>query len=229
MADTFTQIEESSRGLFPAPALAFAMVIGIGIAIGSARRSRSRGPSNLRDKRAALSTYLRDHLSGSDAATQIVERLRRTHAGTEEGRLFGTLFQEFQEERAVVQAVLASLGASEQSPKRFVAHASASALKMTAGGEPGELSFFRTVEGLLTGIQGKRCMWRALQSLHPAAPEPGDNRFAKLESQAVRQWDVLERRRLSLASATFVGLVDGAGLPVVVPRGDSREPRGEVE
>jgi hypothetical protein len=187
----------------PAPALALAAVIGLGIAIEGARRRRPRGDTATTDARAALSTYLREHLSGSDAATQIVERLRRTRAGTEDGRLFGTLFQEFQEERDVVRAVLASLGASEQSPKRLVAKASGSVIKMVAGGEPGELSLFRTLEGLSTGVQGKRCMWRALQQLHLGPPAPGHTRFAELESVAERQWERLERRRLSLVSATF--------------------------
>jgi hypothetical protein len=211
MEDTFTerQSEGSTRDVVPAPVLALAIIIGLGVAIESARRRLPRRPRAAADKRAALSTYLREHLSGSDAATLIVERLRRTHAGTEDGRLFGTLFQEFEEERDIVRAVLASLGASEQSPKRLAAQASGSVLKMAAGGAPGELSLFRTLEGLSTGVQGKRCMWRALQGLHLAPPAPGRNRFAELESLAVRQWEALESRRLSLAAATFaVGRVE---------------------
>ena len=74
---------------------------------------------------------------------------------------------------------------------------------MTAGGEPGELSFFRTLEGLSTGVQGKRCLWRALQDLRLGPPAPSYNRLAELESLAVRQWEMLEDRRRSLVSATF--------------------------
>jgi len=204
MEDRFPENDGSSRGVSPVPALALAMVIGVGLAVESGRRRRLRREQKAHpDKRAALATYLREHLSGSDAATQTVERLRRTHAGTEDGRLFGTLFAEFQEERDVVREVLASLGASEQSPKRLLAQASASVLKTTAGGEPGELAFFRTLEGLSTGVQGKRCMWRALQGLQLGAPAPGYNRFVELEALAVRQWEALEGRRRSLASATF--------------------------
>jgi len=211
MGDTFPQIERSSRGLMQPP-VALAAVIGIGIVIESLRRSRPRRQSALRGTRAALSTYLREHLSGSDAATQLVERLRKTHAGTEDGRLFGTLFEEFQHEREVVEAVLASLGASGRSAKRLAANASASVLKLTAGGEPGALSLFRTLEGLSIGVQGKRCLWRALRGLDLAAPAPGSSRFAELESLAVRQWEALERRRLSLVSATF------AAEPRMTPR-----------
>jgi hypothetical protein len=203
MESTFGRNDESPWDGVPAPALGLAMVIGLGIAIDSARRRRRRGHAGPAGTPAALSTYLREHLSGSDAATQIVERLRRTRAGTEDGRLFGTLFQEFQDERDVVRAVLASLGASDQSPKRLVANASAALIKLTAGGEPGELSWFRTLEALSIGVQGKRCMWRALQQLHLGPPAPGHNRFAELESLAVRQWEMIERRRLALVAATF--------------------------
>ena len=44
-------------------------------------------------KRQALIAYLRDHLSGSDVALRVVQRLGSTHQGTEDGRLFRQLSQ----------------------------------------------------------------------------------------------------------------------------------------
>jgi hypothetical protein len=76
-------------------------------------------------------------------------------------------------------------------------------IKFAAGGEPGELSLLRTFEGLAVGIQGKRCMWRALQSLGPHLEVPGGRSFIELESRAVRQWEAIEQRRRTVASLTF--------------------------
>ncbi|MBA2355059.1 MAG: hypothetical protein H0V80_10370 [Acidobacteria bacterium] len=71
-----------------------------------------------------------------------------------------------------------------------------------AGGRPGELSLFRTIESLSIAVQGKRLLWRtALQCV----PEGDENRqrFEELERAAGRQWERVEACRLSLAAATF--------------------------
>jgi hypothetical protein len=43
--------------------------------------------------------------------------------------------------------------------------ATGNALRVVAGGTPGDLSLFRTLETLAMGVQGKRCLWRAAQAL----------------------------------------------------------------
>jgi len=142
-------------------------------------------------------------LSGSDTAIQVVDRLRHTHAGTDEGRLCSALFDEFREERTVVHRLLVSLGASSVSLKRLASQTSGTLLKLTAGGSPGDLSLFRTLEALAVAVQGKRCMWRALQVMQSSLPHPGARSFADLEAQAMRQWEAIEQRRASLVSNTF--------------------------
>ena len=74
---------------------------------------------------------------------------------------------------------------------------------MTAGGDPGELSLLRTLEALSVGVQGKRCMWRALQSLHAVPSSVRDLDFIELEAKAIRQWEAIEERRRSLVASTF--------------------------
>jgi hypothetical protein len=146
-----------------------------------------------------LITYLREHLSGSDAALQVVAKLRRSHSDDE---LFERLLQEFEEERDVVRGILEALDASSVSVKRLAAQASAPLLRAASGGAPGELSLFRTLEGLAVGVQGKRCLWRALQALESLTVH-GRRSFSDLEAQAVRQWESIEQRRLTLATQTF--------------------------
>jgi hypothetical protein len=154
------------------------------------------------EKHQSLVAYLRDHLGGADAAIHVVRRLAATHEDTADGRLFRQLAEEFEQDRATVRALLAQLGASAQSPKRVAGRASAALLGFTAGGTPGQLSLLRTLETLAIGIQGKRCMWRALQTLGTARSTAQINPV-ELEARALRQWEAVEGRRRVLAAMTF--------------------------
>jgi hypothetical protein len=162
-------------------------------------------------KRQALIAYLREHLSGSDLAIRVVRRLGSTHGGTEDGTLFRRLSTELEEDRFVVRSLLMQLGASERSIKRAAADASGAVLSTTAGGEPGDLSLLRTLEALAIGVQGKRCMWRALQSLRTLPSTVDGMTFVELEAKAVRQWEAIEERRRALVERTFSATDDRAG------------------
>jgi hypothetical protein len=192
--------------------LGAAVVVGLGVVAVSYRRHRSAPRA---DKRAALVAYLREHLTGSDDSIQSVGRLRLVHAGTQEGRLFASLYDEFREEREIVRALLAQAGASPLSVKRLAGQAGGAAMALAAGGERGDLSLFRTLEGLALGVQAKRCMWRALQSLLGDQPIPSVRSLDGLEAMAVRQWEAIEERRLGLVLATFPALeLSSADVPI---------------
>ena len=192
---------------FTAGVLGAAVVVGLGVAAVAYNRQRAHArPHGRGDKLASLAAYLREHLTGSDAAIQVVGRLRLIHAGTQEGRLFASLYDEFREERDVVRGLLGQIDASPLSVKRLAGQASGAVLSLAAGGERGDLSLFRTLEGLSVGVQGKRCMWRALQSLLGDQPIPSARSLAGLEAMAVRQWEAIEERRRGLVLATFPAL-----------------------
>ena len=161
-----------------------------------------RSSASLR-KRQALSAYLLDHLSGSDVALRVVHRLDSTHQGTEDGPLFRRLSKEFEEDREVVRTLLTRLGASGRSIKRAAGYASGAVLSVTAGGEPGDLSLLRTLEALAIGVQGKRCLWRALQNVRTVPSAVDGMTFVELEAKAVRQWEAIEKRRCGLVAQTF--------------------------
>jgi hypothetical protein len=164
---------------------------------GPARRSRAAD-----EKRQSLVAYLRDHLGGADAAIHVVRRLAATHEDTADGHLFRQLAEEFEQDCATVRALFAQLGASARSPKRVAGRASAALLGFIAGGTPGQLSLLRTLEALAIGIQGKRCMWRALQTLDTPRSTTQINPV-ELEAKALRQWEAVEGRRRILAAMTF--------------------------
>jgi hypothetical protein len=190
---TFT----SRDGSFAAPALLGAAAVAVGLATWLVRPARRADPSARR--RQALVAYLRDHLSGSDVAVAVVHRLVSTDQSAADRYLFERLAKEFDEDRSVVRTLLNELGASGRSIKRAAGVASGAMLSVTAGGAPGELSLVRTLEGLSIGVQGKRCMWRALQNI----TTPGELDFVALEAKAVRQWDAIEDRRRDLVIRTL--------------------------
>jgi hypothetical protein len=184
--------------------LGAAVVVGLGVAAVSYSRQRSTtGLPGRGGKRTALVAYLREHLTGSDAAIQVVGRLRLVHAGTQEGRLFASLYDEFREEREIVRVLLAQAGAATGSANGRPGHASGAALAAAMGGERGDLSLFRTLEWLAIGVQGKRSLWRALHALLGEQPIPSVRSLAGLEAMALRQWEAIEERRLGLVLATF--------------------------
>jgi hypothetical protein len=181
----------------------------VGSLIYALKRSlRQRRPSSR--KRAAFVAYLREHLADAHAATTVVDQLRATHAGMAEGALAARLHDEFQDEQAVLTAVLADCGGSPRPLKRAAGDAADARVRGVADGSPGGRSLFRTLEALAIGVQGKRCLWRALQVL-PGAPAPQGRSFVALEAQALDQWDAIDRWRRSLAVDTFAGTHEAVG------------------
>ena len=185
------------------PILGALGALGLTVAFVALRRSKPRRGYEDGDKRKALATYLRDHLAGADSAIQIVQGLSNTYGGGPEGALFESLSEQFREDRGVVEGLLTELGYTSQSVKRLAGRATGSALRMVAGGAPGDLSLFRTVEALAIGVQGKRCLWRAAQALGAVPHPPGRRSFVELEADAVRQWEAIERHRRALVPVTF--------------------------
>jgi hypothetical protein len=157
-------------------------------------------------RRQALITYLRDHLSGSDTALRVVDHLGSTEPDAARATLFRRLATEFAEERAIVRTLLTRLGGSERSIKRAAGYASGAVASMSSGGEPGDLSLLRTLEALAIGVQGKRCMWRALQDVRGVSTEIDGMSVIELEAQAVRQWEAIEDHRRALVAPTFAAM-----------------------
>jgi hypothetical protein len=178
-------------------------VTGLAIAAVTLQQSRRPGRRTPQDRRQALAAYLREHLSGADAAIHLVARLEAMFDGRRDGALFASLHQQLLEDRAVVTTLLQELGMSALSIKRLAGHVTGNVVALAMNGGRGDVSLFRIVEALSIGVQGKRCLWRALQALEPSLRAPGRLQFTDLEARAVEQWEAIERFRQSLATDTF--------------------------
>ena len=176
-----------------------------------------RGDQEETISNSALLTYLHDHLSGADAAIQVVEHLGRTRQGTQEGALFASLADAFRADRAVLYRMVISLGHSPRSMKRLAGKSIGKLVKHTAGGDRGDLGLFRTLESLSIAVQGKRCLWRTGQKLGWATP--GLHGFGELEKSAIQQWETIEHLRQSLVSSTFGSVFGSVSSPATKPKG----------
>lgn len=206
-SDPMNRLKSRDSPLVPLAILgAVAVTAGLTAYLASPARRSSASTR----KRQALVAYLHDHLGGADMAIRVVNHLGSTHHGTDDGTLFRRLSKEFEEDRSVVRTLLTQLGASGRSIKRVTGFASGTVLSMTAGGEPGELSLLRTLEALAIGVQGKRCMWRALQNLRTVPSTVHAMDFVELEAKAVRQWETIEERRRALVEQTFSAMAPRA-------------------
>lgn len=198
-------ISMEDGGARAAASAGMALTIGATAALLWLRQSsRRRRPA----AHQALITYLHEHLSGADAALQVVEQLSAAHRRTEHGPLFARLALEFTEDRAVLLALSTELGASSWSLERTAGHTAGAALRAVAGSEAGDLALLRTLEALAIGVQGKRCLWRLLEALASDGGLIGDLRFDDMETRAVRQWELIDAERQELARNIFQVPVD---------------------
>ena len=197
------QFQDGSTRTDAGPILGALGALGLTVFCVVLRRSKRRQANETGDKRKVLATYLRDHLAGADTAIHMVRGLRDAYQGGPEGALFESLYEQFREDRGVVEGILAELGYTSRSAKRLAGRATGSALRVVAGGRPGDLSLFRTLEALAIGVQSKRCLWRAAQALVALRHPPGRRSFDELEADAIRQWETIERHRRSLVPGTF--------------------------
>src|SRR5690349_4064855 len=80
--------------------------VGLAFTLLILNRPRGRRHRPREEGRTALAAYLRDHLMGSDAATQAVDQLEQSYRGTPEGGVFASLREQFLQERTVVESLL---------------------------------------------------------------------------------------------------------------------------
>jgi hypothetical protein len=146
----------------------------------------------------ALTSYLNDHLAGSVAAVELLERATHAHEGTELGSFFQGLGQEIEADQETLRRLLERLGGSENRLKQAGAWLTEKASRLKLGGpdERTPLGQLETLETLGLGILGKLALWRLLQDVAPRHPGLTGVDFARLEQRAAHQHDQVEARRL---------------------------------
>jgi hypothetical protein len=157
-----------------------------------------------------LAVYLNDHLAGSAAGLRLARRCLEREHGTELGRQLEDLVGEIEEDRGVLERVMARVEAMPNPVKQAAANGVVmlSILKNRVpvlGSGSGDVSRLEEIELLSLGIEGKRLLWRALGAQAKEDRRLKEFDFATLEGRAQGQRDLLEPFRLELASTALGG------------------------
>jgi hypothetical protein len=153
-----------------------------------------------------LATYLNDHLAGSVAALELVDRLVRLSRGTDQEQLFVSLRGEIEEDQQIVKLLLQSVGGKESMARKAAAwlteKVGEAKLELDDSGN-GQLRLLEALETLGLGIQGKLGLWRALGAASSREAGIGKLDLSRLERRARDQFDRVEAQRLLAARAAF--------------------------
>ena len=160
-----------------------------------------------------LDSYLNDHLAGSAAAVELVERIRDNNPGTALATSMESIRTEIEADRATLQEVMARLGVVRSTPKQVAGKVletlSRLRLNERVTGSP-EVTLLMELETLSLGIEGKLALWRALGQVKGDRPELAAFDLPKLEERALDQRNRIEPYRLQ-AAATALRPAGSAG------------------
>lgn len=147
-----------------------------------------------------LETYLHDHLAGSVAAVEMVERAIAENEGNPLAVVLAQVLADIREDQDVLRRLLAGLGAGESPLKKAGAWLMEKAGRLKLG-DTGEAAIqrFEMLEALSLGILGKLALWRALQRVADRHTALREVDLAALEQRALEQHQRIERYRLEAA------------------------------
>lgn len=147
-----------------------------------------------------LGTYLNDHLAGSVAALEMLDRLVADHPET---HFFADLRVQIGDSQDQLRQLISDLGLAESSARKASAWV-AEKLSRAKIRDNDSFGVFLALEMLLLGLTGQAALWRALQKL---APESATLRRLDLEglhARATRLAAEVESARLEMSRAAFI-------------------------
>jgi len=153
-----------------------------------------------------LSDYLNDHLAGSVAAVELLDRLVETYTAKPLERFFRELRDDIRADQGQLEELIAKLGIKESTVRKAGAwiaeKISRPKIDLDADSKS-DLGLFLALETLVLGITGKRSLWRALGAASRAVPELARLDYSGLDKRAIDQCERVEARRLEIARAVF--------------------------
>jgi hypothetical protein len=153
-----------------------------------------------------LTIYLNDHLAGSVAALELVDRLIETYKGNPLEQFFKDLRSEIDADQRELQDLIEKLGEKESPIRKaalWMAEKFSRAKIRLSGSEEDRLGLFHALEGLVLGITGKRGLWTALAAAADTVPQLRKLDYALLEKRAAEQCGRVDAKRLEIARKIF--------------------------
>jgi len=163
-----------------------------------------------------LGHYLNDHLGGSVTGLELAEKLEADNAGTPLGQSMSQLVADIGADKATLEDLMDQLGVEKSRLKQTSGWAAEKLSRLRFNDKvtgSGALSRLLQLEMLSVGIEGKLGLWRALQAVAGAGPDPEQLGTGgqpgevvdldRLVQRAQDQLDTLEPHRLEAAVAAF--------------------------
>ena len=149
-----------------------------------------------------LASYLNDHLAGSVAALELLDRLIKTYAKDPFGPFFRDLRDEIASDQDKLKQLIDALDAQESLTRKvgawFAEKLSRAKIQLDDSTE-GEMGLFLALEALFLGVTGKIALWNALASVRDEIPALSTLDYAELENCALAQRQRIENKRLEIA------------------------------
>jgi hypothetical protein len=161
-------------------------------------------------KSDALTTYLQDQLAGALHASELLKAMRDHFAGEPLGAFAAEVLAEVEADREVLARLTERVGGNAGGMKEWGAWVAekVTRLKLKHGSADG-LGTFESLEFLVTGIHGKRALWRAMAVVASFDTRLQGIDFTNLIARAENQHQKVEERRLAWARSLFPRHEDG--------------------
>jgi hypothetical protein len=154
-----------------------------------------------------LRIYLQDHLAASTAGLELARRTRHANKGTDYGPPLAKIADEIEADRRHLERIIADLGFGADRVKNIAAWGFEKVGRLKLNGQLtgySPLSRVVELEGLLTGITGKKSVWIALLEVAPSEPRLDADLLGRLSDRAEEQRATVEALREKAAREAFV-------------------------
>ena len=160
--------------------------------------------------RENLAVYLNDHLAGSTALLELLERLQSWYAGSEIETFAAALHLEISEDRQALVDLMERLQVSRSFPRRFAGWIAekAAQLKLRID-DPGAQAFrlLESLEAMSLGIEGKRLLWVSLSAAAEKDQALRGVDYENLKERATDQRVRVETVRVAAAQGSLAPAV----------------------
>jgi hypothetical protein len=153
-----------------------------------------------------LDTYLTDHFAGATAGLNLARLGAEEHQHDEHGQFFGQIAMEIREDYETLEKLLDDLGVDKSALKTAAAEVGTKVMTPKFTGDDDALNAFVTLETLSIGVEGKHCMWKALNCLDDPTLTSLD--IDGLIERAKDQRTRIEEQRLALAPQALAHTVN---------------------
>jgi hypothetical protein len=155
----------------------------------------------------ALRTYLNDHLAGSTLGVDHARQIEERNEGTPLGDVMARVAADIEADRDKLEQIMERLDVAKNPVKAATAWVAEKAGRVKFSGASAadkDLGNFLALETMSLGVEGKRCLWLALQQVEGVYPELDSVELETLVKRAEEQRATLEAERLAAARTALV-------------------------